>query len=257
MSTTKKTQRRKNSSSRTMLIWLIAVLAVMLVILLAVVLSGALGSGSSTGVATGNFAPVTDAPGATLDNVTDVDQQMDKGLVVQRVASYTGIYMEDGSDEVVSKVLAIVVTNTGSATIQYAQVQLSDGVTTANFTISTLPPGETLVALETGRMSYEEGQHLTQITAQNIARFTEEPTLCEDKIKLQALNGVVNVTNISGEDITGDVVIYYKNYSADTLYGGITYRVTISGGIAAGEIRQITASHFTESGTRVMWVTVG
>ena len=68
---------------------------------------------------------------------------------------------------------------------------------------------------------------------------------------------MLNVTNISDEDITGDVVVYYKNASADMLYGGITYRVTISGGIKAGEIRQVVAGHFSDSGSRIMFATVG
>ena len=56
---------------------------------------------------------------------------------------------------------------------------------------------------------------------------------------------------------TENVVVYYKNSSADMLYGGITYRVMVSGGIQAGEIKQITGGHISAHGSRVMWVTVG
>ena len=66
----------------------------------------------------------------------------------------------------------------------------------------------------------------------------------------------MNITNISGNDITGDVVIYYKNASSDMLYGGITYRVTVTGGLKAGEIKQLTGSHFSASGSRIMFVTI-
>ena len=82
-------------------------------------------------------------------------------------------------------------------------------------------------------------------------------SLQEDKLQLQVLDGALNVINISGEDITGDVVIYYKNAAADVYYGGITYRVRIEGGIKADEIKQIMASHFSDSGSKVMFVTVG
>ena len=68
---------------------------------------------------------------------------------------------------------------------------------------------------------------------------------------------IMNITNISGEAITGNVIIYYKNSFNNMLYGGITYRVTISGGMRAGEIKQISASHFSASDSRVMFVTVG
>ena len=188
---------------------------------------------------------------------TEAGIVLDKGLVVTDIGSYTGIYMEDGTDEVLSRILMIVVTNTGEQTVQYAEVQLTDGKTTAHFTLSTLPPGESVVALEQSRMSYADGKDLTEASAVNVALFGEEPSLCEDQLKIQALDGIMNITNISGKDITGDVVIYYKNSSADMLYGGITYRVTISGGIKAGEIKQIVASHFTAAGSRVMFVTIG
>ena len=95
-----------------------------------------------------------------------------------------------------------------------------------------------------------------QVTIKNVAVFPQEPETWEDRLKIQALDGALNVTNISGKDITGDVVIYYKNASSDILYGGITYRVTIKGGIKAGEIKQVPAAHYTAKGSRVMWIAV-
>ena len=136
------------------------------------------------------------------------------------------------------------------------EVELTDGNTTAYFTLSTLPPGESVVLMEKNRMSYDDGKDLTHVNIRNVALFAQEPDLCEDLVRVQALNGVLNVTNISGKDITGNVVIYYKNASSDMLYGGITYRTTISGGIKAGEIKQIVAGHFSKNGSRIMWITV-
>ena len=87
--------------------------------------------------------------------------------------------------------------------------------------------------------------------------FSEPLSLQEDKLQLQVLDGALNVVNISGADIEGDIVIYYKNAASDLLYGGITYRVRIEGGMKADEIKQIMASHFSDSGSRIMFVTVG
>ena len=230
---------------------------------------------SSVGTATGNFVPATSDPTtgsentenmdaatetteapAKIEELVDTESESSKGLQVVSVGSYSGLFVEDGSDEVVSRILMIVVKNTGESTAQYAEVELTDGKTTACFTLSTLPPGESVVLLEKNRMSFAEGENLTQIIFRNVALFPQEPTLCEDRVQIQALNGVFNVINVSGADITGNVVIYYKNASSDMLYGGITYRTTISGGIKADEIIQVTASHFTEKGSRIMWVTV-
>lgn len=199
----------------------------------------------------------TGSSGIQISDLQDPQMQADKGLKIVNIGSYSGIFVEDGSDEPVTRILMAVVENIGNKTIQYAQIQLSDGQNVAYFSLSTLPPGESAVILEKNRMSYTDGEGLTDATIQNVVVFEEEPSLCEDCLLIQGLNGVLNVTNISNEDIQGDVVIYYKNASSDMLYGGITYRTTISGGIKAGEIKQITAGHYSEKGSRIMWVTVG
>ncbi len=207
-------------------------------------------------VTTGNFVPMGSTPNVSIEDLQDLEDQTQMGLSVQKVGSYTGIYVEDGSNAVVSRIMMIVVKNTGDKTVQYAELALTDGTTTASFVLSTLPAGESVVLLEKDKMTYEEGNALKQVTVKNVAVFHQEPNLCEDKVKIQALNGALNVTNISETDITGDIVIYYKNASADMLYGGITYRVTIKGGIKAGEVKQTVASHYSIKGSRIMFVTV-
>ena len=69
--------------------------------------------------------------------------------------------------------------------------------------------------------------------------------------------GLVILRDISEEDIDGDIVIYYKNYSSGIYYGGITYMIRIQGGLKAGEIRQSVAAHISPSASRVMFVTCG
>ena len=97
----------------------------------------------------------------------------------------------------------------------------------------------------------------TTAIAKSVVLFEQPLSLHSDQLKIQVLNGAINVTNISGKDITGDFVIYYKNASSDLLYGGITYRITVNGGIKAGEIKQITASHLSTAGSRIMWIAIG
>ena len=92
---------------------------------------------------------------------------------------------------------------------------------------------------------------------ENLALFQQHLSLYEDKISIQILNGAINVTNISGEDIPGDILIYYKNYVSGIYYGGITYRIRLEGGIKAGEIKQGTAAHFNPNNSTVVFVTCG
>ena len=77
-----------------------------------------------------------------------------------------------------------------------------------------------------------------------------------DTVKLQVFDGVINATNISDKDIDGEIVIYYKNAASDLFYGGITYRIQIQDGLKADEIRQVMTQHASDTGSKIMFVTV-
>lgn len=204
-------------------------------------------------------APPTLPPETTVPYETEeqVTMNLGKGLTLTDIGSYTGIYMEDGTDEVVSGILMIIVTNNGEEDIQYAEISLDAGEETAFFSVSTLPVGESAVLLEQNRMEYSAETAYTSAVGSNIALFDQPMSLCEDLIQIQSLDGAMNITNISGEDITGDIVIYYKNAADGMYYGGITYRVRISGGLAADEVKQIMSQHFSTSDSAIMFVTCG
>lgn len=192
-----------------------------------------------------------------FEEVEEATVSLGHGLSITDVGKYTGIYMEDGTDEIVSGVLMIVVTNSGQEAIQYAKITLPVSGGEAVFTLSTLPAGQSVVLLEQNRLQWSASEDYASAVMENLAVFSEPLSLCEDRLKLQILNGAINVTNISGADITGDIAIYYKNSAADLYYGGITYRVSIAGGMKAGEIKQIMASHFSDTGSAIMFVTIG
>lgn len=180
-------------------------------------------------------------------------------IQIENVGSYTGMYMEDGSDEIVSGVLMMVVTNTGNDTVQYAQIELDLGDETAQFSMSTLPAGGSVVLLEQNRLPYDTEFDYSTAEANifNVAYMREPLNMQEDKLKIQALDGVINITNISGQDITGDIIVYYKNSAVDLFYGGITYRITLTGGLKADEVKQVMAAHFNQEGSKIMFVSIG
>ena len=181
------------------------------------------------------------------------------GLKVTDMGGYTGMYMEDGTDEIVSGVLMLVVENTGEQDIQYAEITMDFADQQAQFSLTTLPVGAKVVLLEKNRMqwdhSMDDGSVLPMVD--NVAYFQEPISTMEDKLKIGILDGAINVTNISGEDIPGTVSVYYKNAAADIYYGGITYRIQIQGGLKADEIRQVMTNHASDTGSKIMFVTVG
>lgn len=254
--------KKKNRNGKRVVLWVIIAL---LVILLAAALlvwwaldySEGLEDPTATPPGTAAVTPGVAEQAPVVDTMQDVTADLGESLQIVNIGAYTGAYVEDGSDEVVSGVLMLVVKNNGQQAIQYAEISLPTENGDAKFTLSTLPAGESVVLLEQNRMEYTGKEDVTQAAASNVAEFSEPMSLQEDKLQLQVLDGALNVVNISGRDIEGDVVIYYKNAASDLYYGGITYRVRLEGGIKAEEIKQIMASHFSDTGSKIMFVTIG
>lgn len=185
-----------------------------------------------------------------------VEYKLDDSLSVTHIGSYTGPYMEDGSREEVSDVMMIGLTNVGEQTLQYAEITLSSEEEEALFKVSTLKPGETVRVLEAERKLFDDTITYTEASMKNVVYFEEELKLYEDILKVQPLDGGFNITNISEQDIKGEIMIYYKDVRDDILMGGITYRGRIENGLKAGEIKQIMSKNFSEENTKVVFITI-
>lgn len=261
----KKRRKTQQKDNRLVAIASIIVFVVLFVTIISVLVESPEGptketgsSGSETTRAESTTAPVSDLEEELqTESISKTTLSLGRGMEITKIGSYTGLYMEDGSDEVVSRVLMIMVENTGDEFIQYAEITLNSENSTAKFTLSSLFPGERMVVLESSRQEYKSGVEYSEAVAGNVSVFKETPSLCENQLKVQGLDGVLNVTNISGQDITGDIVIYYKNAIDEVLYGGITYRVRITGGMKSGEIKQIVSDHFSAAGSEIMFITCG
>ena len=192
---------------------------------------------------------------ASTEGLSVID--LGSGVKITESLPYTGAFMEDRTDEVVSGVLAIQVTNFGDEYIQTMDITLTSGETEAQFSLSTLFPGETVIVLEKNRMPYNTAPKFARAETSAVALFDKHPGMCEDKIEIQCLDGVINISNVSGEDIDGDILVYYKNYVNGKYYGGITYRLRIKGGLKAGEIKQGMAAHFNPDNSIVVFVSCG
>lgn len=185
-------------------------------------------------------------------------KEINSDLVITNIGSYSGHYVEDGSDEEVSDVLMIQLKNCSDEPVEYAVLNIVLEDTVAEFTVSALMPGAEVILLEKNRMSFDPSVDYVgqQIDCLSFAKYQYPLELQEDKLSIQVLDGAVNVTNISDMDIPGDVTIYYKNKENGIYLGGIAYRITIEGGISKGEIRQKMAGHILENGSEILFVTI-
>lgn len=197
--------------------------------------------------------PSTEGPEETVTEPVSRTVNLGYGLELTDSGKYTGLYMEDGSNEVLSDVMMIIVENKGDQDIQLAQISAVCGGEEYSFSLTNLAVGARAVLLEQERKSSAE---LTSAVMDTCALFQEPMSTEGDRIEVSGLDGMVNVKNISGADISGDIYVYYKYAADDIYYGGVTFRVRVEGGLKAGEIRQIPAGHYTAVGSEVVQVTI-
>lgn len=173
-------------------------------------------------------------------------------LVIQRVASYNGTYLEDGMDTYVSDVAMALVYNAGSQAIEYVDFSMKYDDKVLEFTASAIPSGAYAVVQEINKNTCASGD-LLECSADVAVRDTLE--MAEDLVKIVD-NGdnTLTVTNLTDQEIV-TVRIFYKYYmeEEDAFVGGITYTAKISN-LKANDSVVIAPSHFASSASTVVMV---
>lgn len=200
-------------------------------------------------------------PGFTLIEDAQIGTVSEQ-LSVIGVGRFTGPYYEDGSDEDVTDVLAIVVENFSEDWVENADVNLSCGDDTALFTVSALPGQTCALLLEQNRLTYEEDMTLRDPACTFCVSDMEGKIVdFSADFSLEPYEGdILVLQNVSGHDFSGDAVLYYKNIApygknGELIYlGGIAYANRFEGPIAAGEMRQAKPGHYTVGGSAILFM---
>lgn len=260
-----KKKSKKTNNFRNLLIVLVLGLSVILALMVAMVMSRMWNDipeveldQNETAQAESQNDPTEQTATAT-EYVPNVDIQevisLNDGLEIDRIAGYTGVYMEDGTDEIVSDVMMIILKNNSEQDLQLARINVIYDDFTAEFEVSNLPMGEMVVLLEKNRASLPSEEYRS-VEVQNVVFFENPMNLCEDLVEITGGVGYLDVTNVSGEELTGAVRVYYKNSAVDLLYGGITYVASAKEGIPAGETVRILTGHYSSGNSCIVNVTV-
>ena len=178
----------------------------------------------------------------------------DVPLVVSAMGSYSGKYVEDGTDDAVENICALIVKNTSDKPIQYATVTLT-GEENAEYTfvLSTLPAGCSALVLETERKAYEQGLYSLQPSAE--VTECEELSICEDKVKITFDGEYLHLENLTDTDFRA-IYVRYKNYTSGNVYtGGITYNASFDN-VQAKESYEYESAHFYTGGSQVLMVQI-
>lgn len=181
-----------------------------------------------------------------------------QGIKIMSYYAGGDVFVEDGSNSKKDDLAGIEVYNTTDKTLQYMELtaDYADG-TTYTYKISLLPPGEACYVFESSGAVYKDAAHMDVTwSSESCAFFSQEPKLHEDIFTFSGAQGIINITNNSVNDISGDVIIYYKNIKNGELYGGIAYRAVIQGGIKSGETKQVSAGHYSNDGSMIMFTEI-
>lgn len=169
--------------------------------------------------------------------------QLGGDLMCVEISRFSGKFVEDGSDEPVKDVAAILVENNTEKFVELATATYRIGDRTATFRITGLPAGERAWVLEQNRMTLAEGEELVyedcQITYNaNAIQSTKE-------LAVTRQGGALIVENTSGRALK-NVCVYYKNRLEDGAFmGGIAYLINF-GDLEPGESASRTVSHFVD-----------
>lgn len=177
----------------------------------------------------------------------------DTGLYIEKLDGYSGIYVEDGSNDKVSNVATVLIKNNTGKIIQYAQLvfDLGDGKE-AVFSFSNLPKGEKVMAFEQNRLQYDSGDDY--VLKDKTVAYMEEMSLMEQEIGLVTKDdNSITITNLTEKDINTLRVFYKYKHEDGTYVGGITFTAKVEN-LKAGDAMTIYPTHFDHAGSEIMMV---
>lgn len=163
---------------------------------------------------------------------------------------YNGAFVEDGSDEPVKKVYALVFTNQGDQDIQYGEYVFQSGKNELSFRFSNLPVGQSCMVLETNRKSFKKKADLT-LESRVVVQVDELPFAREELLVVDNSDDTITVMNLTEKDIPV-ARVFYKSFDEEEnrFLGGITYTAKADK-IPAGSGVTLTPEHF-QSGKSVV-----
>lgn len=173
-------------------------------------------------------------------------------LTIEKMAPYTGMYVEDGTNVTVQNVAMLLVRNHGDFPVEYTQIRIMCGQEELLFDISALPAGQQLVVQEKSGKTISDGE-ADSASALIVQRAQME--MSENMVKVTD-NGdnTLTIENLTEETIP-TVRVFYKYYmeAEDVFVGGIAFTVRISR-LGASASVTIQPAHYTSQTSRVVMV---
>lgn len=175
--------------------------------------------------------------------------QGDDILAYSNFSSFSGLYVEDGSDVPVENVAAMLVTNQSEDFLDLATIEYEINGKSATFVVTGLPPGKSAWVMEKSKMTITSDADFKYV--KKTTAFKEGVIAATDKISLSTEGNMMTAVNNTDEKLEG-VFVYYKTLHTDGNYlGGITYKTTF-GDLEPGEKKTELAGHYDKEKTEIV-----
>lgn len=174
------------------------------------------------------------------------------GLEVCRVGTYTGTFVEQGTDVDCKDVPSIVVQNASDRMVEKAVLTCGS----QTFFITYLPPdGICLVQNQSGKPAMTADRASNLMFSESV-RFVTELSMHVERVRIETEENRVRITNISGEDIPGSVNVWYKTKQNGLYIGGVSYKAAVDDGVLkADSTATVQTSHFDPAYSELLLVT--
>lgn len=176
----------------------------------------------------------------------------DTQMTAQMIVYYEGPFREDGSDQEVAGVAALVVENGGGTMISEGAVIIEQETDRLVFELFALPAGEKALVLEKDGKAYS-GQTLMRCYGWERREYPEN--MGHVTVTKTGNMGML-ITNRTDAEIPLTRIRYKSYHEESGMYiGGICYEVAVTN-LTAGEQRIISPYHYLCDGSRIVCVNV-
>ncbi|MBE6917224.1 MAG: hypothetical protein E7470_04905 [Ruminococcaceae bacterium] len=172
------------------------------------------------------------------------------GLVVEEMVSYTGTFYEDGSDEPVRDVAALMLYNPQEKTVRFGAVALEQEGKQLYFFAYCLPPGGRCLILEKQRSAYRES---SVTDCRELSIRWQRYDLQSEQVRYVGFGENLTVVNHSPQ--RRSITVWYKHYDHEKAcyLGGVAYSAYYFM-VAPQEQRGLTPSHYHAGSSKVVAV---
>ena len=178
---------------------------------------------------------------STSTNVDEIETvvNIDGWLKITKIYEYNGR-------------LAVVAENVSDVDVEYALLTVKSRNNSFTFNISVLLRETKVILICNEAVGFDSNEIYTGWKTENIVNFNKTPVMNDDKIEISVTDGSISIKNVSGNDITSDILIYYKQKQDNVLNGSATHRIRISG-LKAGAQTYVKADSLNENNCQIIF----